>query len=240
MDLRGKTVLVTGAGQGIGRAVALAVAGEGALVACNSLHADHVHQTVAAILQQGGRAQGYPADVSLPEEVAAMMLSIRNDMGPLSAVILCAGLLGEHQTIELSDPAVWSRVMEVNLHGSYLVARAALAQLKQASPGLLVLVSSSVGKKGRQQWGAYSVSKFGVEGLAQVLADEYPEGNPKIVVVDPGGTRTSMRAQAYPHEDPMLLPTPDEIARVFLYLLGKAEQIPQGSRFDAREILKNL
>jgi len=240
MEFRGRTALVTGAGQGIGRAVAMALAGQGAAVACNSLHAGRARETADEITRRGGRAAAFPTDISQENQVSEMVSRLQKELGSPSIVVHCAGILGERATIENTGPDLWRSVLETNLTGAFLVSRALLPVLKQQPKSVFLHVSSSVGRKGRKEWGAYAVSKFGVEGLVQVLADETGEGQPKIFVVNPGGTRTGMRAAAYPDEDPMSLPSAEEVGQAFLHIIGHAEQFPQGSGFEARDILKKL
>jgi NAD(P)-dependent dehydrogenase (short-subunit alcohol dehydrogenase family) len=104
--------------------------------------------------------------------------------------------------------------------------------------GSIVNVSSGVGRAGKARWGAYAASKFGVEGFTQVLADELKDLNIRANAVNPGGTRTEMRAQAYPEEDPLTLPTPEEITDVFVYLASPESAGVTGKSFDARDWLK--
>jgi NAD(P)-dependent dehydrogenase (short-subunit alcohol dehydrogenase family) len=100
--------------------------------------------------------------------------------------------------------------------------------------GSIINVSSGVGRVGRAGWGAYAVSKFGVEGLSQVLADELRKQSIRVNTVNPGGTRTAMRAAAYPHEDPATLQSPDEVTPIFLYLASDQSAGVTGRAFDAR------
>jgi NAD(P)-dependent dehydrogenase (short-subunit alcohol dehydrogenase family) len=128
----------------------------------------------------------------------------------------------------------WQDVLHLNLTAPFLVTQALLPALRKGDHPSLIFVSSGVGYKGRAGWGAYSVSKFGVEGLNQVWADELAAESIRVNAVNPGGTRTQMRAAAYPQEDPITLPTPEEIAPVFVWL-ARADTAVTGQSLEARD-----
>src|SRR3712207_4446284 len=123
--------------------------------------------------------------------------------------------------------------MDANLNGFFLVTKAAIPRMPEG--GSIVNVVSGVSVEGRAEWGAYSVSKFGVEGLTQVLASELEGCGIRVNAVDPGGMRTGMRAAAYPEEDPMTRITPEENTDVFVYLASDDSRGVTGRRFKAQE-----
>ena len=129
----------------------------------------------------------------------------------------------------------WEEVVKVNLTALFLVTREVLKIMIPQKEGSIINLSSGVGRVGKARWGAYAASKFGVEGFTQVLAGEMRDCNIRVNAVNPGGTRTEMRAQAYPDEDPLTLPTPDEITGVFVYLASAESAGVSGKTFDARD-----
>ena len=127
------------------------------------------------------------------------------------------------------------RVMQVNVNAPFVLTRAMMPLLRAADDASVLLLSSSVGRKGRAYWGPYAVSKFAVEGMMQVLADEQDgTSNIRVNSVNPGATRTPMRAKAYPNEQAEINPKPEEIMPVFLYLLGPDSKARNGEAFDAQ------
>ena len=153
----------------------------------------------------------------------------------LDGLVHNAGILGSRSPIQHHDVAEWQRVLHVNLTAPFILCRCLLPLLLQSGDASVIFTSSGVGRTGKAYWGAYAVSKFGIEGLNQVLAEEMG-GKPSIRVnaVNPGPTRTAMRAAAYPAEDPLQLKTPEEILGVYLYLLGGESRGVSGRSFDAQ------
>jgi NAD(P)-dependent dehydrogenase (short-subunit alcohol dehydrogenase family) len=155
--------------------------------------------------------------------------------GRLDGLVHNAGILGPRAPIEHHDVGDWQRVLHVNLTAPFILCRCLLPLLLKSEDASILFTSSGVGRRGKAFWGAYAVSKFGVEGLSQVLADEL-ENKPNIRVnaINPGATRTAMRAAAYPAEDPDRLKTPEQILGVYLYLLGPDSRGVTGQSFDAQ------
>lgn len=236
--LDGRVILVTGAGDGIGRAVSKACAQHGATVGLLGRTLSKLEAVYDEIVEAGwprpsiaqmnlAKAQG-PDYFQLAE-------SIEKEFGRLDGLLHNAGILGQMSAIEQYDVATWTDVMHVNLTVPFVMTQVMLPLLKKSKDASIVFTSSGVGRKGRAYWGAYAVSKFGVEGLSQVLADEveqYP--NLRVNCINPGGTRTSMRAAAFPGEDPLTLKTPEEILGTYLYLLGPASRGVSGQSLDAQ------
>jgi NAD(P)-dependent dehydrogenase (short-subunit alcohol dehydrogenase family) len=131
---------------------------------------------------------------------------------------------------------MWFQVMQVNLNATFLLTKACLPLLRKAPDASVIFTSSSVGRKGRAYWGAYAVSKFGVEGLAQVLADELETNtNIRVNTINPGATQTAMRTSAFPGEDPSTLVKPEQIMPLYLYLMGTDGRHIHGQSLNAQD-----
>lgn len=231
--LRDKVALVTGASQGLGRALALAFAEEGARVVVNARSDESVRPVAGEVEGAGAEVLAVAADVSREAEVERLVRETVERFGRIDVLVNNAGLLGPRVGVEDYPEDEWRRVIDVNLTGPYLVSKAAIPHLSEG--GSIINVVSGVSVEGRAQWGAYSVSKFGVEGLTQILASELAERGIRVNAVDPGGMRTDMRAAAYPEEDPQTRITPEENTAVFLYLASDESKGVTGERFKAQE-----
>ena len=228
-DLRGLHALVTGAGRGIGAAFALALARHGAHVHVLARTATTVEDTARRIREAGGTADTHVADVSDRGAVDAVARSLSS----LDLLVNNAGVLGPVATLADYDPAAFSQVLRVNVEGVFHVTQAVLPLLLRSSRASVVNLSSGVGRQGRATWGAYAASKFAVEGLTQVWADEH-RGRVRFNALNPGGTRTAMRAAAKPNEDPNTLPTPEDVVPSLFHLV-KSEDT--GTSIDARDFM---
>ena len=229
----GKIAVITGGGSGIGAAVARALAREGAEVVICGRRAQALEATREVIARAGGTAIAVPADLTRREDVVRFVAAIRERFGRLDALVNNAGILGAHAPITEYPDDEWDAVIAANLTAVFRLTKAALQLMPRG--GSIINVSSSVGRIGRAGWGAYSVSKFGVEGLSQVLADELRARGIRVNTVNPGGTRTAMRAAAYPDEDPLTLPSPDDVTPIFVYLASDESAGVTGRAFDARD-----
>ena len=160
---------------------------------------------------------------------------IEKTFGRLDGLLHNASIIGPRTPLDVLPDDEFIQVMQINVNATFMLTRALLPLLKQAEDGSVVFTSSSVGRKGRAHWGAYGVSKFATEGLMQTLADEL-EGvsAARSNSINPGGTRTAMRAQAYPAEDPGRNPLPEQIMPVYLYLMGPDSAGINGQAFDAQ------
>ena len=235
--LDGKAALVTGASRGIGKAIAQAYARAGArLVICARGEKD-LRRTADEIESSGGVVRCEVADLSKVRDTRRVVRSAEQYYGGLDIVVNNAGILGPRVPIAGYPLSSWEAVLKNNLTSVFLVCKEALNLMIPRRQGSIINVSSGVGRVGRARWGAYAVSKFGVEALTQILAEETREQNIRVNAVNPGGTRTEMRARAYPEEDPQTLPLPEEITGVFLYLGSDASREVSGQSFDARDWL---
>jgi NAD(P)-dependent dehydrogenase (short-subunit alcohol dehydrogenase family) len=236
--LAGKIALVTGATRGIGKAIAEAYAREGAVIFICARNQAEVSTTVQSLRKTGAQIEGCAADVSEPADVERVVQTTVQRYGIINVVVNNASLLGPRLPIADYPIADWQEVLSVNLTGIFLMMQQTLKIMVPTEQGSIINVSSGVGRTGRARWGAYAVSKFGVEGLTQVAADEVRQCGIRINAINPGPTRTSMRAQAYPEEDPFTLPTPEEIAPVFVYFASDRTRGETGQSIEAQEWLK--
>lgn len=236
--LRGRIILITGAGDGIGRACALSCAAHGATVILIGKTIAKLEAVYDEIEQAGGpQAAIYPLHLggAKAEDYAELHDVLEREFGRLDGLLHNAGILGQRKSIEQTTPENWSEVLQVNLTAPFLMTRALLPLLNNSDDASIVFTSSGVGRRGRAYWGAYAVSKFGTEGLAQILADEL-SGTTSIRVncINPGATNTVMRRTAYPAENPAVNPLPEQIMPAYLYLLGPDSRGVTGGSFDAQ------
>ncbi|MBI3079909.1 MAG: SDR family NAD(P)-dependent oxidoreductase [candidate division NC10 bacterium] len=233
--LTGRVALITGASQGIGQAAAAAFGREGAALVLCARRPGPLEQVAAALTGQGVDVLALPADLGRAADIAALAEAARRRFTRLHVLVNNASALGPMVPLAEYPPEAWETVLAVNLTGPFLLTRACLPLLRAAGGGSVINVSSGVGRAGRKGWGAYAVSKFGLEGLTQVLADELRGEGIWVNAVNPGGTLTAMRAAAVPGEDPGTLPTPEAITPVFLYLASEASREVTGKSLDARD-----
>lgn len=236
--LHDRVILVTGAGDGIGRAAALAYARHGATVIL-------LGRTIAkleAVYDEIEAADGpQPAIFPLNFEGATlkdyhdMAETLDREFGRLDGILHNAGQLGRIMPFEQYNPELWEQVMQVNINGPIWMTQALLPLLKSSRDASVIFTSSGVGRKGRAYWGAYAVSKFATEGFVEVLAEELEHlGSIRVNSLNPGATRTQMRRTAYPGEDPNALRTAEEIMPTYLWLMGPESRGHNGEKFDAQ------
>jgi NAD(P)-dependent dehydrogenase (short-subunit alcohol dehydrogenase family) len=235
--LGGKVALVTGGSRGIGKAVASAYAREGAKVFICARNERELNRAVLDLRSEGGEVQGRSGDVGNAGNVKRIVGEATGHFGAIDVLVNNASLLGPREAIAEYPIEAWEDVVRVNLTGLFLVTREVLKMMLPRQRGSIINVSSGVGRVGKARWGAYAASKFGVEGLTQVLSEEVREIGIRVNSVNPGPTRTEMRAMAYPSEDPLTLPAPDEIVPIFLYLASDDSINISGQSLEAREWL---
>ncbi len=236
--LNDRTVLVTGAGDGIGRAAALAYAAHGATVILLGRTKEKLEAVYDAIEAAGGAQPAiFPMDLASAAEAdyTGLAGAIGETFGQLDGLLHNAGVLGERRPIEHTTWKAWEEVMQVNVNAAFLLTRALLPQLQAAPRASLLFTSSGVGRRGRAFWGAYAVSKFATEGLMQVLADELENtSGVRVNSLNPGATNTAMRRSAYPGEEPASNPRPEAIMPAYLYLMGDDSLAVHGQALDAQ------
>jgi len=238
--LTDKIALITGGTRGIGFSIAKKYARNGATVIILSRNNQQLKRAVFDLKKIGNQVYSYQCDVSDVEQVDKLSETLNQKFSRLDILVNNAAILGEIKSIEYYSSSLWKEVIDINLNGIFYLTQRVIPLIKMSDSGSIINVTSSVGRSGRKEWGAYAVSKFGVEGLTQILAQELTEYRIRVNAVNPGGTRSVMRAEVYPNEDPLSLPHPDEITDIFLYLASdKSEQI-NGDSFNAREFDSNL
>ena len=237
--LNGRVVLITGAGDGIGRVAAISCAEYGASVILLGRTQRKLERVYDEIEQAG-----YPQPVIHPLDLekagaadyAQLAAALDQQFGRLDGLLHNAAILGTLTPLGLYDVDLWYKVMQVNLHAPFLLTRACLNLLRRSPDAAVVFTSDAVGRQGRAYWGAYGVSKAAVEGMMRILADEIEsDGNVRVNSIDPGALRTVLRARAYPAENPNQLPTPETVMNRYLYLLGPDSRHINGRAFTAQE-----
>lgn len=221
--LRGRVILITGASDGIGKAVALAAAAHGAQVI---LHGRSVRKLEAVYdaIEAGGHARPsiLPLDFEKAgaEEYEKLAGALEAEFGRLDGLLHNAGMLGERAPVEHHDVAKWLRTMHVNLNAPFILTRCCLPLLRRSQDASIIFTSSGVVQHPRPFWGAYLASKWAAEGLMHMLAEELEKQPIRVNSINPGKVRTNMRMQAYPAEDRASLATPESIVGPYLFLLG--------------------
>jgi len=222
--LAGRIILVTGASDGLGKAAAMSYASHGATVILLGKTQSKLEALYDEIVGKGlPQPVIHPMNlhIAVEEEYKVLADSIMEQFGRLDGIVHSAGVLGPRTPIQFYSAESWMKVMQVNVNAAFLLCKSLMSALQASEDASIVFTSSSVGRKGRAYWGAYSASKFAVEGLMQVLADELRQtSNVRVNSIDPGATRTNMRKEAYPAEDPKTLTTPDERMGLYLFLMG--------------------
>ena len=239
-SLQNRIILVTGAGYGIGRTAALTYAKAGATVILLGRTQDALNDTYDLIEAAGGpQAAVLPFDLATTDEDQYQQLAniINENFGHLDGVLLNAGVLGQRTPLENSHWDTWQKVMQINVNSQFVLMKHLLPLLKRApNDAAVIFTSSSVGRKARAYWGAYSVSKFAVEGLAQLMADELENvSSIRVNCINPGPTRTTMRQAAYPAEHPEDVPSAETIMPLYLYLMSPESKAITGQSLDAKD-----
>lgn len=236
MLLKDKIALVTGAGDGIGRAVAEGFAKEGAFVVLVGRTQKKLETVFDAIEAAGGQSTIVPLDLEndLPK-VPSVAGGIMQRFGHLDILVNSAGELGALTPLEFYEPEMWETVFRVNSTAPFFLIREMVPLLKKSPAASVINVSSSVARAGRAFWGAYAASKSAMVNWTETWAQELAKTNVRLNNLNPGGTRTAMRAQAFPGEDPETLPAPEEIFPAFLYLATEHSKGVTGEHLNARD-----
>ncbi len=235
--LQNRYILVTGATDGIGREAAMTYARYGAdviLLGRNETKLKQVQEEVHNSTDCDADYWLLDMDSASPEQCHTLAREIARQFPRLDGVLHNAAVLGDIVPMLNQAPEVWQQVMRVNVDTTFFLTQALLPMLLASEAGSPIFTTSSVGHQGRANWGAYAVSKFATEGMMQVLADEYQNHALRVNCINPGGTRTRMRASAFPQEDASVLKTPADIMPLYLYLMGDDSRQHSGLCFDAQ------
>ena len=238
-SLENRVILVTGGGYGIGREAALTYARAGATVLLLGRTEEALNDTYDLIEAEGlAQPAVLPFDLEKDDEGLYIELAqiISNNFGHLDGALLNASVLGQRTMLENYHWDTWQKVIQINVNAQFLLTKHLIPLLREApADASLIYTTSSVGREGRAYWGAYSVSKFATEGLMQVTAQEL-ENTSKIRVncINPGATRTAMRAAAYPAENPATVPPASGIMPVYLHLMSPESVGTHGQSIDAQ------
>ena len=236
--LKDRIILITGATDGIGKALALHAATLGAQVILHGRNVDKLENAYDMLEAIKGAPRPSIAVLDLAsansESYVSLANSVEQEFGRLDGLVLNASILGERYSIEQYDAVLWQRVMHVNLTSAFALTQVLLPMLNNSDDPSVIYTSSGVGRTGKAFWGAYAVSKFATEGLSQVLADEHRQGKLRANCINPGATRTGMRLSAYPAEDRDKLKRPEDVLAPYIYLLGPDSRGITGQSFDAQ------
>lgn len=234
--LKGRVILITGASAGIGEALACHTATCGAQVILHGRDTGKLEAVYDRITDIDGAPRPSIAVLDLAtadsDAYSSLANSIETEFGRLDGLVHNAGILGQRLSIEQYDVGDWQRVMHINLTAPFVLTQILLPLLKVSTDPSIIFTSSGVGRVGKAFWGAYSVSKFGTEALAQILAAENAHTPLRVNCINPGPVRTGMRLAAYPAEDRDALKTPGEIMPAYIYLLGPDSAGVTGQSFD--------
>jgi NAD(P)-dependent dehydrogenase (short-subunit alcohol dehydrogenase family) len=236
--LSGKVALVTGVSKGLGRAVSLAYAREGASIVGCSRNAADLREVARELSAVTSSYLLLAADVSDPDDVKKLVDEALRRFQRIDVLVNNASILGPRVEIVEYPEEAWREVMDVNLFGAYLVSKRVSQVMMRQRSGSIINVTSSVGRQGRARWGAYAAAKFGLEGLTQVLADELELHNIRVNSVNPGALATQMRREAYPEEDQSKLKKPEETLAVYLYLASDESVGKTGGAYEAQNFVK--
>src|SRR5262245_32685204 len=235
MDLRDRTVLVTGGGRGLGEAFGRAAARAGARVVLVARTAAEVEAVAAGIRAAGGTAHAIVADVGDADAATAIASAAAALAGPVDVLVHNASVLGPVPLRPLLDtpPADFGRALEVNLLGPLRLSQAVVGSMVLRGQGLVLHVTSDAGLEAYPDWGAYGVSKAALDHLARIWAAELANTGVRFLSVDPGEMRTRMHAEAMPDADEAALADPAAVGESLLELVRAAERLRSGSRVEA-------
>lgn len=219
-EIRDSVAIVTGAGRGIGRATALALAGLGARVVLSARTRDDIERVADEIRQRGGAAEPVVADVRQEADAAALAQHALAAFGRIDTLVNNAGI-GGSGPVETLSLETWRACLETNLTGPFLCSRAVLPAMRRTGSGHIIMISSGAGKQGYAGMAAYSASKFGLMGLAQSLAQEVSDDNIKVCTITPGSVLTDFGSAPRPGAKYL---APDDVAQAIVYLLGQSDR----------------
>lgn len=220
--LQDKIILVTGAGDGIGKAAAKAYAKHGATVVLLGRTTQKLEKVYDEIIAEHGVQPAiYPMNLegASPKDYVDLANTIEDEFGALHGLLHNAAMFGAASPIQHHDVDLWYKVMQINVNAAFLMTRALLPLITKTADARIVFTTDD---KTQAYWGAYGTSKAAINGLMKILADELDTENPvRVNAINPGAVRTRLRARAFPGENPNTLKTPDDIMAAYLYVMGK-------------------
>jgi NAD(P)-dependent dehydrogenase (short-subunit alcohol dehydrogenase family) len=237
-SLKGRIIMVTGAGSGIGKSAAIAYAAAGATIILAGRTVEKLESVYDQIIETGGTEPLiYPVDFegATEDDFNELANQIDQQFGRLDGLLLNAGILGQRTPLAKYRQDVWDKVFRVNVSSQHLLTKALMPILEASENASVIFTTSGVGRVGRPFWGAYAASKFAVEGMVQIWAAENEGLNSvRINCINPGATSTQMRATAFPAENPESIASPEDIMPAYLYLMGSGSSGVNGQSIDAQ------
>ena len=237
-QLKNKIILVTGANQGIGKSASIKYASHGAkviLLGRDLQSLEQVYDEIIKLKYSEPMISLMDLETADGNDYQEVYENMMNEFGKLDGLLLNASILGDRSPIAHYDSETWVRTIHINLTTQFLLAKTLLPALYESDSSSVIFTSSGVGKVGKAFWGAYSVSKFGVEALSQILSSEHEDqSNIRFNCINPGATRTRMRKEAYPYEDEMKLKHPDELMEKYVWLMSDDSRNITGHTIDCQ------
>ena len=233
-ELEGKVILVTGANRGFGLAITMDLAKAGATVIMLGRDLGSLEYAYDAVVDAGYKEPIlYPLDLegATPENYQELQDNILDKFKKLDGLIHNAAILGTQMPIDQYDIKLWYSTLQINLSAPFMLTQFLIPALMKSDDARILFLSSTVGRKARAYWGAYSVSKFGIEGFAKTLSEELEKTQITVNTINPGKIRTEMRRTAYPAEDASTVPRPEEKSSVIVYLLSN-----EGSKINGEQL----
>ena len=233
-ELEGKVVLVTGANRGFGLAITMDLAKAGATVIMLGRDLGSLEYAYDAVVDAGYKEPIlYPLDLegATPENYQELQDNILDKFKKLDGLIHNAAILGTQMPIDQYDIKLWYSTLQINLSAPFMLTQFLIPTLMKSDDARILFLSSTVGREARAYWGAYSVSKFGIEGFAKTLSEELEKTQITVNTINPGKIRTEMRRTAYPAEDASSVPRPEEKSSVIVYLLSN-----KGSKINGEQL----
>ena len=224
-EFEGKVVLVTGANRGLGLAITMDLARAGATVIMLGRDLGSLEYAYDAVVDAGLKEPIlYPLDLegATPENYQELQDNLLNQFGKLDGLVHNASILGTQMPIEQYDIKLWYSTIQINLNAPFMLTQFLIPALLKSDDARIIFLSSTVGRQARAYWGAYSVSKFGIEGFAKILSEELEQTQISINTVNPGKMRTEMRRTAYPAEDSTTVPLPEKKSQAIVHLLSSS------------------
>tara|TARA_Y100000588_G_scaffold395002_1_gene519006 strand:+ start:2777 stop:3514 length:738 start_codon:yes stop_codon:yes gene_type:complete len=238
-NLANKTILVTGAGSGIGKTAAIKYASHGAnviLLGKTLSKLEKVYDEIEKLSCPAPSISLMDLLIADANDYQELIDNLLEEYNKLDGLLLNAAILGDRSPIEQYDVKKWVETIHINLTSQFILVKTLLPALEKSKNASVVFTSSGVGKIGKAFWGAYSVSKFGVEGLCQILAEEFDnDSSIRFNCINPGAVRTKMRKTAYPLENPEDLLAPEEVMEKYLWLMSDASKKTSGKSLNCQQ-----